>query len=486
MQNNDADENGVLSKDEFQDLLQAFGNRLSETQIQALFDSADVDRTGTVSASELSAALAHQPTRALLVNRCPVCGEKLEVADGVNDMIHMTLCFDEGTGNQIMSGSYLTEKQASLGWMFKLSEWANFSTYDTGIKEGRNTSHILVFDRHTKRLVEELVDKKIVLALRTVYHSKLGRSLLEAGTKSMLVSMSQRQGVKMSDPASAALIPKFISFFEDQIQMEEVEGSLSSFLTFNDFFTRKLKPGSRPIAHADNHAVAVCAADCRLTVFDSSSAAQNFWIKGRKFSIPGMLGSEELGKRFANGALAIFRLAPQDYHRFHSPVSGTVSGFSDIPGHLFTVNPIGVNGKFCDVFTENKRKLCLISTADFGDVAFVAIGATMVGSIVFTCSPGDVIKKGDELGYFQFGGSTCIAVFQQGTIHFDDDLAANSVRSLETLVKVGDTLGVARGAKDTPRGPSEAESIVGVDTNIAKHGISASDSINARQITTTF
>ncbi|KAL0335158.1 UNVERIFIED_CONTAM: Phosphatidylserine decarboxylase proenzyme 2 [Sesamum radiatum] len=128
-----------------------------------------------------------------------------------------------------------------------------------------------------------------------------------------------------------------------------------------------------------------------------------YYSPGRKFSIRGLLGTEVSSSAFIDGSLVIFRLAPQDYHRFHVPVSGTIEKFVDIPGCLYTVNPIAVNSKYCNVFTENKRVVSLISTKEFGKVAFVAIGATMVGSITFSKKEGDYVKKGDEFGYFSFG-----------------------------------------------------------------------------------
>ncbi|KAK3222480.1 hypothetical protein Dsin_009505 [Dipteronia sinensis] len=146
---------------------------------------------------------------------------------------------------------------------------------------------------------------------------------------------------------------------------------------------------------------------------------------------------------FVNGTSVTFLLAPQDYHRFHLPVSGTIENFVDIPGSLYTVNPVAVNSKYCNVFTENKRVISIISTAHFGKVAFVAIGATMVGSITFSKKEGDVVKKGDEFGYFSFGGSTVICIFEKDAIHIDEDLLVNSARSLETLVSVGMRLGVS-------------------------------------------
>ncbi|KAJ0077829.1 hypothetical protein Patl1_36954 [Pistacia atlantica] len=148
------------------------------------------------------------------MNCCPVCGEVLEVADKLNTMIHLTLCFDEGTGNQVMTGGFLTDKQASYGWMFKLSEWGHFSSYDVGLNSGSSASHILVFDRRTKRLVEELIDGKIVLSMRAIYQSKVGLGLLDIGTKELLKSISEKQGKKMNSVESSKDIPKFIEFFK--------------------------------------------------------------------------------------------------------------------------------------------------------------------------------------------------------------------------------------------------------------------------------
>ncbi|XP_057464618.1 phosphatidylserine decarboxylase proenzyme 2-like [Actinidia eriantha] len=440
----DYNEDGKLSFSEFSDLIDAFGNQLAADKKEELFKAADQNGDSVVCMDELAILLAIQQEKEPLINCCPVCGEVLEVSDKLNTMIHLTLCFDEGTGNQVMTGGFLTDKQASYGWMFKLSEWAHFSSYDIGLRSGSSASHILVYDRRTKRLVEELIDRKIVLSMRAIYQSKLGLRLMDKGAKELLESISEKQGKKMASVESAEDIPKFIEFFKDQINMAEVKYPLEHFKTFNDFFIRELKPGARPISCTGHDDVAVCAADSRLMAFRNVEDSLRFWIKGQRFSIHGLLGKEISSTAFLGGSLVIFRLAPQDYHRFHLPVSGTIENFVDIPGSLYTVNPIAVNSKYCNVFTENKRAVAIISTRDFGKVAFVAIGATMVGSITFTKKKGDHIQKGDEFGYFSFGGSTVICVFEKDTIEIDDDLLTNSARSLETLVSVGMTLGVSK------------------------------------------
>ncbi|KAG5136979.1 hypothetical protein JHK82_021710 [Glycine max] len=381
----DYNEDGMLSLSEFSDLIDAFGNQVATSKKEELFKAADKNGDGVVSMDELASLLTFHQEREPLLNCCPVCGEVLQISDQLNSMIHLTLCFDEGTGNQVMAGGFLTDKQASYGWFFKLSEWAHFSSYDVGIRSGSSASHILVYDRKSQRLVEEIIDKKIVLSMRAIYQSKIGLGLMDIGVKELLQSISEKQGARMDSPESSADIPKFIE----------------SFKTFNEFFIRELKPGSRPIASAERDDVAVCAADCRLTAFKSVDDSTRFWIKGRKFSVQGLLGKEMCSSAFVDGPMVIFRLAPQ-------------------------VNPIAVNSKYCNVFTENKRVVSIVSTVDFGKVAFVAIGATMVGSITFTKKKGDYVKKGDE-----------------NSIAIDEDLLANSARSLETLVSVGMRLGVS-------------------------------------------
>ncbi|KAL2254388.1 UNVERIFIED_CONTAM: Phosphatidylserine decarboxylase proenzyme 2 [Sesamum indicum] len=439
----DYNEDGSLSFNEFSDLIDAFGNQLAATKKEELFKAADENGDGIVSLDELAMLLALQQEKDPLINCCPVCGEILQVSDRLNTVVHLTLCFDEGTGNQVMTGGFLTDKQASKGWMFKISEWAHFSSYEVGLRSGSSASHILVFDRRTKRLVEEIIDSKIILSMRAIYQSKVGLGLMDKGAKELLQSISEKQGRKMECTESAKNIPDFINMFKDQINLSEIKYPLEHFKTFNEFFIRELKPGARPITSIECDDVAVCAADSRLTAFETASDAMRFWIKGKKFSIQGLLGSEVSSSAFTDGSLVIFRLAPQDYHRFHVPVSGTIEKFVDIPGCLYTVNPIAVNSKYCNVFTENKRVVSLISTKEFGKVAFVAIGATMVGSITFSKKEGDYVKKGDEFGYFSFGGSTVICVFEKDTIKIDEDLLENSSRSLETLVSVGMKLGVS-------------------------------------------
>lgn len=210
----DYNEDGKLSYSEFSDLINAFGNQSAANKKEELFQAADRNRDGVVSMDELADLLTVQQEKEPLISRCPVCGENLEASDELNSMIHLTLCFDEGTGNQVMTGGFLTDRQASYGWIFKLSEWANISSYDIGLKSGSVASHIVVYDRRTKRLVEEIIDGKILLAMRAIYQSKLGLGLMDKGVKELLQSISEKHGRRMNSAESSKDIEKFILAFK--------------------------------------------------------------------------------------------------------------------------------------------------------------------------------------------------------------------------------------------------------------------------------
>ncbi len=169
--------------------------------------------------------------------------------------------------------------------------------------------------------------------------------------------------------------------------------------------------------------------------------AQTLWIKGQNFSVSALLGSDALASLFEGGSIAVFRLAPQDYHRYHFPINGVLTETHHVPGPLYTVNPIAVNK--VDVFTVNQRTVSILDSPEFGKVAFVCVGATLVGSIVHTHPLQQPFAKGDEFGFFQFGGSTTILLFQTGRIEFDSDLLQHSGRSVEVLLKMGERIGRA-------------------------------------------
>jgi phosphatidylserine decarboxylase len=251
--------------------------------------------------------------------------------------------------------------------------------------------------------------------------------------RKLLRGLSIKQGVKYDDPASKSEIEKFINFH--QLDMSEVLLPIEDFRNFNEFFYRALKPGARPCSAPENPRIIVSPADCRTVVFNTVDEATTVWIKGREFSIEHLLGNAypEDANRFAGGALGIFRLAPQDYHRFHIPVDGVMGTPKPIEGEYYTVNPMAIRSAL-DVYGENIRVIVPIDSVAHGRVMVICVGAMMVGSTVITRKGGENVKRGEELGYFKFGGSTIITLFEPGVMKFDDDLVDNSATALETLV----------------------------------------------------
>ncbi|KAJ9616179.1 phosphatidylserine decarboxylase [Exophiala oligosperma] len=251
-------------------------------------------------------------------------------------------------------------------------------------------------------------------------------------------------GKKEGTRASAKQIASFVDFYH--INMEDFTPTdIHAYRTFEDFFVRRHKPGARPISQKNDSALAVVVADCRLVVYPSVSETKRLWIKGRNFTIGNLIQDVAAAKIWDHGAIASFRLSPQDYHRYHSPVEGTVEWYRQIPGEYYQVDPLCLRSDI-DVLTVNARCAICINSPSFGYVLFVAIGATDVGTVEINqkCrTKGSRLEKGEELGLFQFGGSSIIVAFEEGRIRFDKDLLSVSRRLVMMDVEVGMSLGRA-------------------------------------------
>lgn len=247
--------------------------------------------------------------------------------------------------------------------------------------------------------------------------------------------VSQIYGYFQSRRSSRLKIKPFIKMFD--VDESEFEESLTSFNSFNDFFIRKLKPECRPV-NTDAKKI-IMPADGRYLVFDDISKSDGYWVKGKKFSLNALLRSDDLAKRYENGSLAIIRLAPPDYHRFHFPFDCIASKATLINGPLFSVNPLFLK-KNISILSENKRMITHLDTHLFGKVLMLEVGATNVGSIHQTYQPDQPVKKGQEKGYFSFGGSCILLLFEKGKITFDADLIKASERPIEIKACFGQTL----------------------------------------------
>lgn len=222
------------------------------------------------------------------------------------------------------------------------------------------------------------------------------------------------------------------------IDSSEFIKSPGEFCSFNDFFIRKLKKQSRPIMEGEKKAVLFT--DARYLFYPSIKKLDGFFVKKKKFSLKRFLDDENLSKRYENGSMVIARLCPTDYHRFHFPFDCIPKEPRLINGHLFSVNPLALK-KNVEIFWENKRVITELETKHFGSSLYIEIGATYVGSIHQTFEPNKQQHKGDEKGYFSFGGSCIILLFEPERIHFDNDLLNYSNQKIEVRGLLGQSLG---------------------------------------------
>lgn len=273
--------------------------------------------------------------------------------------------------------------------------------------------------------------------LRWAYGNPLGRATVYLVAKRAF--FSRWYGWRMDSPASRARVLPFIERYG--LDTSEFLDPPGSFRSFNEFFHRRLKPSARPI-DPDPRAVVFPADGRHLAVPDLSRAA-GLWVKGEMLRVEALLGSPELARRYEGGAMLVSRLCPVDYHRFHFPVSGVPGEPRLVEGTLFSVNPIALR-RNVNILVRNRRWITGIETASMSLVQMVEVGATNVGSAVSTYQPGRAVGKGDEKGYFRFGGSLTICLFPRGTIRFSDDLVEQSARGRELYARMGDRCGGLR------------------------------------------
>ena len=287
---------------------------------------------------------------------------------------------------------------------------------------------IQYYERNNAQLkTERVAGEKWLIWL---YNNPIGEATLWALAKRKVVSSIY--GNMMDRTSSAKKIYPFIDDFDiDMSGVQEQE-----FKNFNDFFTRELKENARQIDTSSN--IFISPADGKILAY-ADIGNSDFIIKGFRFDVSSFLDNPVLAQKYRDGTLIIIRLAPVDYHRFHFPVSGNLTSNKKIEGDYYSVNPIALRKK-AEIFFLNKREYTIISNPLFGDVIIAEVGATMVGSIVQTYK-GSSVKKGEEKGYFKFGGSTVVLLVEKSKIHIDKDLLINTAKGYETAVKMGERIG---------------------------------------------
>lgn len=299
---------------------------------------------------------------------------------------------------------------------------------------------IVYIDRVTGRKETEKVFG--AAALQLLYGgSFFGRILSHLASKQPW--FSALYGYCQKTAYSQSKIQPFIKVYD--VDPAEFLDPVSSYGSFNDFFIRKLKPAARPID--DDKFSAIIPADGRYWFYADIDHSTTLSIKGSQINIARLLGDAQLARRYHGGACVVARLCPSDYHRFHFPVSCTPGEARLINGPLYSVNPIALR-KNLAILWENKRKVTLLQSELFGEIAYVEIGATNVGTIVETYQPGRHVLKGAEKGYFSFGGSALVLLFEPGKLELSDDLVQATVAGFEMRCLLGQRLGRSRSCQD--------------------------------------
>lgn len=297
-----------------------------------------------------------------------------------------------------------------------------------------NQDPVVYIDRKTgEKVVETVMGDG---ALRFAYNTLLGRTLWPVlfGSKTVSAILGYYYDSRYSRRAAAALaaIPG--------CRADEARQPLEDYPSFNAFFTRHLKDGARPIGDGF-----ISPADGRLMLYLNSDAERPFPLKGAQKSLKTVFGA---GQSVPPGRydIAVIRLAPVDYHRFHFPCDcRTPASARIIAGKYHSVNPVALL-RHPDVYADNERQILALD-ASFGRFWMVDVGAFGVGTIVQTYT-GEIHAKGEEKGYFKFGGSTVILIIPSGVLKFDDDIVRNSGLGIETRVLFGERIAIADSSKE--------------------------------------
>lgn len=270
-------------------------------------------------------------------------------------------------------------------------------------------------------------------SLRFLYQTVPGRVLLAVLSCRFVSGIA---GVFLSLPLSRFFVPGFVK--KNGIDLSEYEER--RYRSFNDFFTRRVKPENRPVDPAPDALISPC--DARLSVYPIRENSL-FRIKNADYSVSSLLGED--GAAFAGGQCLVFRLCVDNYHRFCFFDGGEKTQTRFIRGKLHTVRPIATDSGV-DIFARNCRTVSYLESKTFGRAAVCCVGALLVGRIVLSRPQAGTVLRGEEAGFFRFGGSTVVLLLPAGAARLDGDILKASKEGKEISVRYGERIG--RSQKD--------------------------------------
>lgn len=294
-------------------------------------------------------------------------------------------------------------------------------------KKAESTESVQICDREGNPVADSCASQGKLLGL--LYGTAPGRAALRLLTKPVV---SKAAGYALEHPLSTIAIPPFV--LKKHIRMSDF--AEMHYRSFNAFFTRPIKPSARPVDRAPEVLISPC--DAKLTVVPVDEQT-HFTIKGADYSLAALVGCKKLAARYRGGYVLIFRLTPDDYHRYCYPDDCAVGKTRCISGELHTVNPVAA-AHDVKVYHRNTRTVTMLDTAHFGKLLQIEVGAMFVGKIV-NHPHGSKVARGIEKGYFEFGGSTVVLVIPPDTVEIDAQIMENSRSGAETVVKYGTGIG---------------------------------------------
>lgn len=271
-------------------------------------------------------------------------------------------------------------------------------------------------------------------AVKMLYGNLLGRGI---STALIRKPFSYLYGAVQASSYSKKKVAPFIKNFEIKIEEfvpEEGRTLEDPYSSFNSFFIRKFKDGARPIESSPELMPAF--SEARYFGYESLNKEVEIPVKGKFWKADALLSNERWGEVFDDGPCLLARLCPVDYHRFHFPDDGNILDFYDIPGVLHSVNPLALKS-IPGVFMENERRVTIMDTKNFGKLAYVEVGAICVGKIIQSRPMEGTFKRGEEKGYFLFGGSTVILLGEKGRWKPDDVILENTSKGIEVYQTLG-------------------------------------------------
>ena len=284
-------------------------------------------------------------------------------------------------------------------------------------------AEIKIKNRTSREIITNKEDKLTLF----LYNNVLGRFLLKILT---LKFISYLGGLFLSSRISMIFINGFIK--KNNINMSDYPNV--RYTSFNDFFTRKIIIDARKINLDKN--ILISPSDAKLSVYKINNDSK-FLIKNSYYDLKELINNKK-AKEYINGYICIFRLDVTDYHRYCYIDSGTKEKNNYIKGVFHTVRPIATS-KY-NIYKQNTRSWTVLKTDNFDDVIQVEVGAMMVGKIINHHETYQ-FKKGEEKGYFKFGGSTICLLFKNNIVKIDNDIVYNSKNNIETIVKYGEKIG---------------------------------------------